>query len=100
MTNKHKLVIYIAAAATVVFLTAMGAKLFKKRKYESGYARVQIGDSQQVVTESLGEPSAVESCYSPGTDDECAIVSTYYSFMEKWCFAFNRDGKVIDKWYN
>ena len=51
------------------------------------------------VTQLLGEPSEIEGC-SPGGDEKCAEVYEYSSFTERWGFNFDRDGKVIHKWYN
>ena len=97
MAKVSRILVYVALMTVIVPLFFIGACVVKAKRYESGFARVAVGDSKQKVIDLLGEPSEVEGCYA---DEKCADVFVYYSFMERRGFIFDNGGKVINKYYN
>lgn len=97
MAKEIRIVIYVALATGIYCAASIGACVVKAKRYERGYAQLGVGDTKRDVTQLLGEPSEVEPCYA---GEKCAEVYVYYSFMERWGVVFDRDGKVVDKYYN
>jgi len=64
------------------------------------YEKLQIGDSQQLVLQTLGQPDRIEQCRKSGEkSDPCKDEYWYYSFMERWIVYLDKDGNVIYKSY-
>jgi hypothetical protein len=97
MAKAHRIIICVVLAVVLVPLAYVGACSVKAKRYERGYAQVGVGDTKRDVTQLLGEPSEVERCYS---GEGCAEVYVYNSFMERWGFVLDGDGKVVHKYYN
>ena len=81
-----------------ITLTAYGFHLYARRyRFVSGYLAVQEGDSEQTVISRLGQPDRVSKCFHPEEEDEtdkkCSEMFWFYSFLERWGYYFDKDGK-------
>jgi hypothetical protein len=76
----------------------------RKKKLTTTFAKVQVGDTKESVVQTLGQPEEVENCYDSRSNEEltkrCVETYWYMTFLERWGFSFNKDGKVIDKTHN
>ena len=102
-----KIIIYTALAIVIAALTFIGACVVRAKKYERGYAQVGVGESKQKVVALLGDPSEIENCHyfihsgvNERDKERCVEMYWYRSFLEDWVFVFDKDGKVISKFYN
>lgn len=89
----------------VVVLAALGVSYYVRRnRLATTFTRIQIGESKESFLEVLGKPTEVATCRDPNpyvdSSQKCAQTYWYYSFLERWGFALNADGKIIDKIYN
>jgi len=81
---------------------------FARRKaFESNYAEIHIGDSEEKVVALYGQPEERSDCseykrpsYLEIVQRHCVKVYWYKSFLKQWIFFFDKDGKVIHKAYN
>lgn len=84
--------------AGLVFATiSIGSCELRKRRLESAFAQVEIGNSKQQVVALLGEPGEIGVC---NNDMMCTDRYYYHSFMERWIVYFDKEGNVIDTGYN
>ena len=93
--------------AGVVSIVVTGYRITRRRAFETNYAQIQLGDSQQKVKLLYGLPEEIGDCSeAKGSGSlevlrrHCTEVYRYRSFMEQWIFYFDNDGKVIHKAYN
>jgi|ERR1051325_4905573 hypothetical protein len=93
----------ILASACLVMLAVIGFSLFHRVRIMSTFDKVNVGDKKETVVLKLGQPDEVENCHdSPSVEEPNRCVETYWykSFLERWGFSFNKDGKVVDKTNN
>jgi hypothetical protein len=105
MTKEYKVFIYVILAFVLIPLLAVGACVVREKRYERGYAQLDLGDTKRDVAQLLGEPAEVQVCDGPVYSDgkvtgECAEKYYYHSFLESWGVLFDKDGRVIGKFYN
>lgn len=98
-------IIITVLLALVIALAALAFSWHVKSKsFSAGYAKLQVGDTKQIVVQVLGQPEEIENCYDSGSKEDltkrCVETYWYKSFLERWGLSFDRDGKVIDKTYN
>lgn len=89
----------------VVVLAALTVSYYVRRsRLATTFARIQIGESKESLVQILGTPTEVATCRDPNPSvdrsQKCAETYWYNSFLERWGFALNADGKIIDKVYN
>ena len=89
----------------VVVLAALASSYYVRRnRLATTFTRIHIGESKESLVQVLGKPTEVATCRDPNpfvdSSQKCAETYWYYSFLERWGFALNADGKVIDKIYN
>lgn len=98
----------IILAAAVLLVLAVSAIAYsyhiRREKLTTTFVKVQLGHSKQTVVQMLGQPDEIENCSGSDSNQEltkrCVETYWYMSFLERWGFSFNRDGKVIDKTHN
>ena len=105
MRKDYKVVTYVVLALIILPSALIGARAVRAKRWERGYARIEVGQSKQKVVDSLGEPSEIRRCgghvYSDGrVTGECAETYLYRSFLEDWVVFIDKDGNVIGKSYN
>ena len=105
MAKANKIISCVTVTVIILPLILIGACVVKEKRYERGYARVEVGDSRKDVERLLGEPAEVQSCSGPvnfggRVTGECAKEYVYYSFLEEWWIIFDKDGKVLGKLYS
>lgn len=104
---------FLVVALVVLILAGILAGLFafswiaRRRAFESNYAEIQIGDSENTVVDLYGQPGETSDCSEyrhSGSleviEKRCARVYRYTSFMQEWTFYFDQDGLVIHKSHN
>lgn len=89
----------------VVAVSAIGVSYHaKQKKFNTIFAKVQVGDTKETVVRELGHPDEIERCTNVDSEQDltkgCLETYWYTSFLERWGFSFDRDGKIIDKTYN
>ena len=105
MAKANKIILCVIAAVIILPLIRIGACVVREKRYERGYARIGPGDSKKDVVEMLGEPGEVLSCSGPihfggRVTGECSEEYGYSSFLEEWWIIFDKDGKVLGKFYS
>jgi hypothetical protein len=90
-------IVIAAAAIAVLGLIAFAVFEAKRHSDAEAFEKIGAGASKQDVIELLGEPAEVRNCFRT---DRCKDVLVYYSFMERRGYAFDDEGKLIDKYYN
>jgi len=106
--NKMKrftaIILAILLFLLIVVSTAAFSHHVRKKKITTTFAKVEVGDTKESVVQRLGRPQEVENCYDPQSNEEltkrCVETYWYMTFLERWGFSFNKDGKVIDKTHN
>jgi hypothetical protein len=103
--TRFKAIILAAAVLLVMVVSALAYSYhIKREKLTSTFARVQLGESKETVVQILGQPDEVENCSGSDSNQEltkrCVETYWYMSFLERWGFSLNQDGKVIDKTHN
>lgn len=92
------LLLLIGASAVAV------SSHIRKKKITRTFAKVQVGDTKQSIVQTLGPPKEVQNCYDSRSNEDpskrCVETYWYITFLERWGFSFNKDGKVIDKTHN
>ena len=96
-TLTRKLVIGTAHLSAVFLLGYFGAGEFKRRSLSESFKKIRPGESKSDVIDLLGEPGEIETCKGSET---CKDVFLYYTFLERRGIVFDRDDRVIDKYYN
>src|ERR1044072_9812109 len=94
---------FTAKAIVLVLLVSIGffaGWYVRMRRFEAGFARIQVGDTKQHVIEQLGQPGEISACFHPKKDEnelekKCADQFWYYSFLERWGVSFDSNGRVI-----
>jgi hypothetical protein len=109
-TERPKLGRMGLTSRTVFCLLAIGLVILaashyvRRSRLATTYTKVQMGDSKQTLVQVIGDPNEIAMCQDPNSNvdksQKCAETYWYYSFLERWGFALNADGKVIDKIYN
>jgi len=98
------LVVIVSGFTVLIAVSHYNSYNAKREKIVSSFANVQTGDTKQTVVQRLGQPDEVENCYDSRSNEEptnkCVETYWYMSFLERWGFSFNKDGKVIDKTHN
>ena len=89
----------------VIVISAVGfSHHARKKKLTTTFAKVQVGDTRESIVQMLGQPQEIENCYDSHSSEEptkrCFETYWYITFLERWGFSFNKDGKVIDKTHN
>ena len=87
----------------ILLAVVTGSYYIRRTRLLTTFTKIQIGDSKQNVVQLLGNPTEVATCRDPNPpvdSQKCVETYWYYSFIERWGYAFNADGKVIDKIYN
>ena len=105
MAKANKIILCVTLAVIILPLIRIGACVVRGTRYERGYARIEAGASKRGVEELLGEPTEVLSCSGPVSfggkvTGECAEEYGYSSFLEEWWIIFDKDGKVLGKFYS
>ena len=105
MSRVYKIVALVIIAIVLVPSIFIGACVVQAKRYKRGHTQVETGQSKQNVVDALGQPSEVQGCYGPvyfegKVTGECATKYYYHSFLESWGVLFDKDGKVIGKFYN
>ena len=105
MTRASKIVASVILAGILVPSILIGACVVRAKQYGRAYAQVEIGQPQQKIIDTMGNPSEIQSCDGPiylegKIIGECAERYIYHSFMEDWGVFFDKNGNVIGKYYN
>jgi hypothetical protein len=94
----------ILASVCLLVIAVVAVSLFNHFKLISTFAKVGVGDRKETVVQMLGQPDEVENCSGSDSNEDvtkrCVETYWYMSFLERWGFSFNKDGKVIDKTHN
>jgi len=94
----------ILASVCLLVLAVVAFSFSHHVRLMSTFDKVKVGDKKETVVQILGQPDEVENCYdSPSVQEptnRCVETYWYKSFLERWGFTFNKDGKVIDKTHN
>lgn len=103
-------VLFIVAAVILVasvYLLLM--QYLKGRRYENGYAKVRVGDSQDSVVAVMGKPDEVDICRtisSPNDtaedkkyQEQCVEQYWYNSFLKPYVISFDKERRVLAKGY-
>jgi hypothetical protein len=105
MTGSFK--ILLAAVCSAVFIPALliGSCAYRAEQYRDGFSQIELGQSKEKVLNLMGTPSEIGSCGFP-VDDRykkrigvCFEIFAYKGGFEQWALAFDRDGKLIEKYY-
>lgn len=111
MNNKNKvkkrrrtvrlLVLCLLAIALATWAVSCNVR---KTRLKTTFAKIQIGDTKQNVVQALGQPSEIATCREPASNvnrsQTCVETYWYKSFLVRWGYAFNDEGKVVDKIHN
>ena len=83
------------------------SRIVRRSSFESNYAQIEIGDTENRVVDLYGRPDETNDCSryrNSGSlaviEQRCALVYRYTSFMQEWIFYFDKDGLVIHKAHN
>lgn len=103
MKNLRVIVLLVAFLVVIAVSAFIASSHVRSKRRSVAFARVQVGDTKQTVTQLFGStPEEVSNCND--THDQfrgkCAERYWYFSFLERWEILFDRDGKVIDKGHN
>ncbi len=104
MAKTHKIVILVISAIVIVS-ALIGFYIVRSEQYERGFSQLEIGQSKQMVIGLMGNASEKRSCSFPIYDSnknyvgDCSEIFSYRSFYQQWELAFDRNGKVIEKYY-
>jgi hypothetical protein len=100
--NSLKIITRSALCLLAIVLITLAVSCYvRKTKLQTTFAKVQIGDTKQSVVQVLGQPPEIAKCRDPDTNvdkhQRCVETYWYHSFLVRWGYAFNVEGKVVDK---
>ena len=102
MLRKYKIVEVIIFTVVTVSIILIGTFAIRIAKYHSGFPRVKIGQQKQEVINLMGQESESKNCDSSirkkYPDIDCSEIFAYYSILDYWAIAFDKDGNVIKKY--
>lgn len=96
-TLVKKIALGAVILAFILVVITIGLHEVRRRNKEEAFTKISTGNSKQEVLALLGEPEETRACRG---EEGCKDLFIYYSFMERWGFVFDEDGKVIDKYCN
>ncbi|MEK7725125.1 MAG: hypothetical protein AAB336_12290 [Acidobacteriota bacterium] len=71
-------------------------------RFSVGFPKVEKGQSKQAAIELMGQESEKANCNSTIRnkyyDVDCFEIYAYYSILDYWAIAFDKDGKVVKKY--
>lgn len=105
----RNLLLLMAALILVVSAYLLLMMYLKGRRYENGYAKVRVGDSQELVVAAMGKPDKIDVCRTVSSQsdtaedkryqEQCAIQYSYNTFLKPYIISFDKDMKVLAKGY-
>ncbi len=99
------LVVVLSAGLLYGILLAVTDVIFSRR-YERAYPQIRIGDSKDLVTKLMGQPSHTANCDYAAFPDlktdleyrkACAQQYWYEVFLQNYVISFDKEGRVIAK---
>jgi hypothetical protein len=79
----------------------------KGRRYENGYVKIKVGDSQEMVVAEMGKPDEIDICRTVSSSSDtaedkryqqqCAVQYRYNTFLKPYLVSFDKDMKVLAK---
>lgn len=102
MRLRHTVFVLAMALAITVFTFSLMV-YFKRKRFESNYDNLQVGDSKQKIVELLGPPNEVVKCSEGrGRSSEVPCTEEYWyrSVFERRILYINNTGQIIDKSYS
>jgi hypothetical protein len=93
----------ILASVCLLVLAVVAFSFSHRVRLMSTFDKVKVGDKKETIVQMLGQPDEVENCYDSQSVEEpnrCVETYWYKSFLARWGFSFNKDGKVVDKTNN
>ena len=99
----YLVIILLVMILVPLFLT--GSCYLRSKDYGRGFASVAEGQTIWNVTDAMGQPDEIETCYGPVYSNErvvgqCSKTLVYYSFLQKWGVILDKNGTVIAKYHN
>ncbi|MEK6280583.1 MAG: hypothetical protein AABN95_09550 [Acidobacteriota bacterium] len=106
ITWRNAVILFLA-----VIVVVSGYLLLKEylrgRRYENGYVRVQVGDSQEMVVAAMGKPDEIDICRTVSSpsdtaedkkyQEQCAVQYRYNTFLKPYLISFDKDMRVLAK---
>jgi hypothetical protein len=105
MTRNYKIAILAGLSIIIVPLVLVGIVAFRIDRYRQGFSSVEIGQSKQTIVNLMGNASEIRSCNftvyirDKNSTENCSEVFVYDGIGEKWAIAFDKNAKVIEKYY-
>ncbi len=106
MSRTYKTIVLVVFVLVFLPLILIGSCIVRTKSYESESKLIEKGESKQKVIDGMGKSFEINSCNFVVYDSnkkyvgECFETYTYKSLFEKWTFAFDKNGAVIEKYYS
>ena len=103
MASNQKILVTIILVIAFLPIICFGYYAFRHIRFSIDFPKVEKGQLKQSVIDLMGQESEKTECNpsirSKYRDVDCFEIYAYYSILDYWAIAFDKDGNVVKKYY-